>query len=200
MFLAVNSCQMSEVPEMELIAETNEIVFLDADPEEKEAFSQFLTGDNPNSRLTSNYDPLKLVKISNRTYSRLAVSNKADPNTSLSFVVDPIKNQIDRAMISTSILNKDGSITSKMFSLDNRLIATFVHNPDGTLKETPVIHGFWKWFDKVDDCWGTVGAPFESNIANYAFEAVAIASTSGMWIPALAVVCLGVGTGQYYQN
>lgn len=126
-------------------------------------------------------------------------SNK-DPNTSLSFVFDPLDN-IAKAFISTSVRTSNGGISSNIYDVHHKNIAEIDHRPDGTFTvkfrggNRP--HGWWR---EWDDCLGTVGAPFPSNFANIVFETVATVSTGGLWVPSLFLVCAGVASGRNYQN
>lgn len=189
------SCQLDNGPEPQV---PDRLEIVSASDEAKDLFSKWM-GNSPNAKTLSQYSSGDLMQIRRNGMNRYAVPKIGDPNPSLSFVFDD-KNKVDMSFISTSIVNRDRTVTSKIFTLDNKLVGTFVHNPDGSLNGTPVVHGFWEWFNEVDDCFGTVGAPFESNIANIAFEAVAGVVTRGMWFPALVSVCLGVGSGLYYQK
>lgn len=195
-FLFISACQMSEISEVENRAATDVPVILDASDEEKVKFSTWLSQTTPNARRSTDYDPAKLVKVANSTHERLAVVNNQDPNTSLSFVINPVTNQIDREMISTSIRKKDKSISSRAYNLQNKLMFEVVHKPDVTVEITyqdqNAVTGFWKEWDK---CLGTIAAPFESNAANITFDAIASYVTLGGWLPSVAVVCLGVAGG-----
>jgi hypothetical protein len=113
---------MGEISNFQDQAAADVPVILDASDDEKVMFSAWLSQITPNARRSILFDPAKLVKVANSTHERLAVVNDQDPNTSLSFVINPVTNQIDREMISTSIRNKDKSITSKAYNLQNKLM------------------------------------------------------------------------------
>lgn len=200
LFLAT-ACQMSEAPEPELTAENNDPVFLEASSAEKQMLADWLSNGDPNARTTRDYDPAKLVKITNNTHERLAVVNSRDPNTSFSFVLDPVTRKIGREMISTSIINRDKSVTSKIFNTNNKVMMKFVYSPDGSIdlvyRDKMATLGFWSEWDK---CLDTIGAPFPTNFSNNVFDFVANTSTLGMWTPAVHLVCLGVAGGLNYQN
>lgn len=95
LFLMVSACEMNEIPEMEDKVATDDPVILDASSEEKNMFANWISNGDPNGRRSMNYDPAKLVKVANSTHERLAVISDRDPNTSLSFVVNPVTNKID---------------------------------------------------------------------------------------------------------
>jgi len=152
-----------------------------------------------NARLASEFTKDNLVRITDSKYSRWAVPSNTDPNTSMSFVFDA-KNNIDKAFISRSDMNPDKSITSKVYNLQNQLMADVVHSPDGSVQifrsGTSGTFGFWEWWDEFEYCVDKVVNPFPSVVANVVTGVVFQAVTYQMWLPAVGVVCAGVGLGR----
>ena len=193
------SCQLDN-EEPELQEQEDQLIIVSASDEAKDLFDVWMGNSNPNARSTSLYNSRDLVQIHRSGMNRWAVPKADDPNTALSFVFDENRN-IDKAFISTSVINRDNSITSKVFSTDNKLMMEFVYTPDGrrevVYRNQNIVHGFWSEWDK---CLDTIGAPFPTNFQNNVFDFVANLSTVGMWTPAVHLVCLGVAGGLNYQN
>lgn len=148
---------------------------------------------NPNARTTrGHYSSGDLIEIRRRGVTRWAVPKMEDPNTSLSFVLDS-ENRIDNAFVSTTVINPDRSITSRILSLDNQLMVTVVHNSNGTLREVIAANGFRDWFRETDYCLEKVTAPFDSTLANIAMDATFAVATLGLYIPAVILSCAGFG-------
>jgi hypothetical protein len=199
--LVLFGCQINEMPEPDA---SGGIEVLEASNGHKNAFNEWMGAAGANLKVADEFNSGDLVHITDSEYSRWAVPKNGDPNTSMSFVFDE-KNNIDRAFISTSFVNPaDKSITSNVYSLDNRLIMEMVHFPDGSVKVinkgTPGTYGFGEWWDEYEYCVGSVTAPFDSVIANIAMDAVFMAVTLNMWVPAVLLTCTGVASGRYSQK
>ena len=180
--------------------ETNEIEIVEASNEYKALFSEWSNLNDANARLAREFDANNLVELRNSSLTRWAVVSNVDPSTSLSFVFDGTKN-VDNAFISTSIRNTDRSISSRIYTTENKLVMEIVHKPDGSIKiidrGVPNTLGWWKEFEY---CLDKVTNPFESTAANIATGLVFGIATRGLWIPAVGLVCAGVATGRNHQN
>ena len=190
MFLV--GCQMEHTPD---IAKSNQLSFLKASSEDKAIFTDWILNGEPNTRvMLGNFNPSKLVRVSNGSLNRWAVTNNTDPNTSLSFVFDSDRN-INRAFIRNSFENSDRSVTSRIYNTDNELMLKIVHGPDGSLRriDRGQIVIDYGWFSEFDYCMGKVLSPFETNTANVAMDLVFSAATIGLWIPSVTLSCAGLG-------
>lgn len=199
--LTMVGCQ--EIGEPESVHDKNVLRIENATEEQVALFGDWLGQDNENARIAMEFDPNKLVQISQYGYSRWAVPSNKDPNASMSFIFDSEKS-IDKAFISRSFPNPDGSITSEVYDLQNRLMADIIHSPDGSVRilrnNDYVGHGFRKWWNEFEYCVDKVVNPFESTVANIVTGVIFQAATYNMWLPAVGLVCAGVASGRHYQN
>ena len=108
------------------------------------------------------------------------------------FVLDS-DHRVNNAFVSTTQVNPDNTITSRIFSLDNQLMGTIVHNADGTLHDVIAANGFRDWFRETDYCLEKVTSPFDSTLANIVMDATFAAATLGLYIPAVILSCSGFG-------
>lgn len=187
-----NDDEIEELPQAK-------VEYLPASSSQKEAFDFWLKTSSSARLSIIEYSSSDLIKIVNKEkgLSRMAVVSKSDKNSSLSFIFNE-KNEIELEVISQSKKLIDGSIKSKITSIEGELILEVIHYPDGTieiikgeLEESLRING---WFSDWDDCVGIVAAPFDSNIANIAMDTVFSAATLGLWMPTVLAACALVAT------
>jgi hypothetical protein len=186
--LLVFSCHLDSDPRVEIAPDQLEIA--SASSEHKVLFEEWIGKiSSPNARMThGQYSSGDLVEIRRGGVTRWAVPKLEDPSTSLSFVLDSDR-RVDNAFVSTTLVNPDRTITSRIFSLDNQLMGTIVHNADGTLRDVIATNGFKDWFRETDSCLEKVTAPFDSTFANIAMDATFAAATLGLYIPAVILSC-----------
>lgn len=190
--LLILSCQLDSDPRVEIAPDQLEIV--SASSEHRVLFEEWI-GEitSPNARATrGHYSSADLVEIRRGDVTRWAVPKLEDSSTSLSFVLDSDR-RVDNAFLSTTLVNPDRTITSRIFSLDNQLMATIVHNADGTLRDVIAANGFRDWFRETDYCLEKVTSPFDSTFANIVMDATFAAATLGLYIPAVILSCSGFG-------
>ena len=116
--LLVFSCQLDSDPRVEIAPDQLEIA--SASSEHKVLFEEWI-GEitSPNARATrGHYSSADLVEIRRGDVTRWAVPKLEDPSTSLSFVLDSDR-RVDNAFVSTTLVNPDRTITSRIFSLVN---------------------------------------------------------------------------------
>lgn len=191
------SCQLDQPPE---IVTEPPIEIVAATAAERDIFLNYLTDGNPNARINTEFSAENLVRITDRSYSRWAVPSSRNPDRALSFSINEDRS-IDKVFISSTVVNDDRSVTSKIYATDDRLMMEFVYTTDRrrelVYKDPIVAYGYWEEWDK---CLDTIGEPFPTNFANNLFDFIANTSTLGMWTPAVHLVCLGVAGGLNYQN
>ncbi|MEX2513473.1 MAG: hypothetical protein WD398_11250 [Cyclobacteriaceae bacterium] len=188
----VLSCQLDSDPRVEIAPDQLEIA--SASSEHKVLFEEWIgEGSSPNARTTrGHYSSGGLVEIRRGGVTRWAVPKLEDPSTSLSFVLDS-EYRIANAFVSNTMVNPDRTVTSRIFSLDNQLMGTIVHNADGTLRDVIAANGFRDWFRETDYCLEKVTEPFDSTFANIVMDATFAAATLGLYIPAVILSCSGFG-------
>lgn len=166
---------------------------------EKEAFDSWLKKSSSARLSTIEYSSSDLIKIVNKEKGliRMAVVNKNDKNSALSFIFNE-DNEIEFEALSQSQALKDGSIKSKLTTMEGQLILEVIHYTDGTIEimrgkfdENLRLNGWWSDFD---DCVGIVAAPFDSNVANIAMDSVFATATLGLWIPTVLGACAVVAS------
>lgn len=166
---------------------------------EKEAFDSWLKKSVSARFSTIEYSSSDLIKIVNKEKGliRMAVVNKNDKNSALSFIFNE-DNEIEYEVLSQSQALNDGSIKSKLTTLEGQLILEVIHFTDGTIE---IMKGKFdenlrlnSWWSDFDDCVGHVAAPFDSNVANIAMDAVFVSATLGLWIPTVLGACAVVAS------
>ena len=184
------SCHIDDEPELQEQEDRLEIV--SASSEAKDLFNEWMGNSNPNARTIPQFSTRDMVQINRSGMTRYAAPKIGDPNTSISFVVDE-KGVVDMAFFSNTVINKDWSITSKIYSMDNQLMMEIVQNLDGTLRGNPEIYTTNGWWKEFNYCLGKVLDPFDTPAISLAMDAVFSYVTLGAYVPAVAVSCAGFG-------
>lgn len=175
------------------------VEYLPASISQKEAFDTWLNKGSSARLATIEYSSSDLIKIVNKEKGliRMAVVNKNDKNSALSFIFNE-DNEIEFEVLSQSQALKNGSIKSKLTTLEGQLILEVIHFPDGAIE---IMRGefydnlrLYGWWSDFDDCVGTVAAPFDSNVANIAMDVVFTSATLGLWMPTVLGACAVVAS------